>query len=209
MPARQPKANKQNRPRQQQQGNSNVVRNAVLNNIPTPTQQRVTVVLADVTNKEGVAKTTYIAPYNLGWASTVASCHQEWRMRNPRVWFEPAVGTDARGTLHMTIIRDDNDLTPSTALQFINCFGSTRKSIGNSSVIRIPNTNWKAYISKANFDAMSKSDRSAHMAGRLDYMTEAIPTTGTYGIPDGTSVGKIYLEFTPEFRRPIDPALQG
>lgn len=177
-------------------------------NRPAPTNQRVTTLLADVKNGPLFTDSIFIAPHTLSWVSTVAACHQQWRMVNPKVWFEPAVGTDAQGVLHMSLAHDGLDKPPTTPIQFMNTSRSVRKSVGNRIALPISSTGWKNFTTKNQFTALDDSEKESRMAARLTYLVEGVPTGGDKGVPAGGLIGRIYMEFTPEFKSPIDPSLQ-
>lgn len=109
----------------------------------------------------------------------------------------------------MARITDYADVLPSSALQFLNTRGAQRRSVSQ----RVSLGNFSSpdylYCSSAKFDACSDTDKNERCAGRVAYLVEGVPTTGDGAIAPGALIGRIYLEFTPSLRDPIDPTLNG
>lgn len=170
---------------------------------------KVTTVLSELRQGNGgnLLTGTTIHVASLPWIKDVAKNYQRWGMRNVKIWYEPSVGTQTQGTVHLVMLRDFADADPSTPVQFMNFNGAQRRSVGAKMVLPTFNTKSFLYCSRDKFDLYSETDKNDRAAGKVQVLIEGVPTTGDGSVQPTMLIGRVYMEFIPVLTGPIDAEL--
>lgn len=176
---------------------------------PAPAPNKITTQLAELVQGNSPSGQYSLHLSSLPWIKNIAPNYQKWALRNARIWFEPSVGTQVQGTLHMCRVTDHADKPYTTALHYMNTAGAVRASVGSRIMLRQFDTPTYLYSSLDDFNAMTTTDKNDRSPGLINVFVEGVPTTGDGSVANGALIGRIYMEFSPILTSPIDPELNG
>jgi len=141
-------------------------------------------------------------PTSIPWLAQIAPSYQKWGLQNLRVWYEPAVGTNTSGMVSMAILSDFKDATPISLQSLTSVSGAIRGAPWDKFTLSSPKYRTYDYVS--DFSGLTTEDKNARAAGRIVVLTDMNSSSS----PEGETIGRIFLEYTPVLVDPVDPTLQ-